>query len=390
MEWRKGCAARSKDFPTMELTVRQSDLLRELELYQGIVERKHTIPILGNVMLTATADRGLDLAGTDLDVGLRSRCDAYVEVDGAFTVPAKTFFDLVRALPDAEIRVTEGPRGSVRVVAEQFDGRIQTLARDDFPTMPELEDTSAGVNLPRGILREMLAMTRFATSAEDSRYYLNGAQLVLPPGRLIVVATDGHRLALASAERKGDDATGVDLRAILPRKTLWELGRLLADGDAESDVRYARGGNHLFFDIDQRQLISRTIDAQFPAYERVIPSNNNKRIQFERGRLISALKRVAVLGGDAASAVRFKLSANEMAIMSSSAELGEATEKVTVEYSGDPLEISFNAKYLLEFLGVASADEILLEFRDDASQAVMKPVETEGREYTYVIMPMRM
>lgn len=374
----------------MELTVRQSDLVRELELYQGIVERKHTIPILGNVMLTATAARGLELAGTDLDVGLRSRCDAYVEVDGAFTVPAKAFFDLVRALPDAEIRITEGARGSVEVVAEQFGARMQTLARDDFPTLPELEDASTGVSLPRRVLREMLAMTRFATSSDDSRYYLNGAQIVLPPGRLIVVATDGHRLALASAEREGDDASGADLQAILPRKTLWELGRLLADGDSDSDVRYASGGNHLFFDIDQRQLISRTIDAQFPAYERVIPTTNDKRIQFERIRLVSAIKRVAVLGGDVSSAVRFKLSENQVAITASSADLGEASEEVTVEYSGDPLEISFNAKYLLEFLGVANADKVSLEFRDDASQAVMKPVGTEGSEYTYVIMPMRM
>lgn len=372
----------------MELTVRRNDLLRELQLMQGIVERKNTIPILANVLIEANGDGSVRLVATDLEVGLRSRCAASVAKGGALTVPAKKLYEIVRALPETNIRIQSGVKGAVKVSAEKFDSRMQTLPREDFPSLPDATEGGATVSLPRGALREMVGKTQFAITGEDTRYFLNGALLVLRPGNMRLVATDGHRLALASAIRPGKDGAKEELQAILPKKTLWELARLLTDGD--EDIRYTCGENHLFFDVDGRQLVSRVIDAQFPAYERVIPTSNDKAIEFERDRLAGAIKRVALLSSERSRAIRFRMRTGGVDIASSSPEVGEATETLAVDYDGEPVEICFNAQYVLDFLGVAESETVELSFKDAMSQAVMKPAGAESAcEYTYVIMPMR-
>ena len=373
----------------MELTVRKSDLLRELQLFQGIVERKNTIPILANVLVEANGDGEVQLVATDLEVGLRSYCTASVAKGGALTIPAKKLFEIVRALPDTDIRIKSGAKGAVTVAAEKFDSRMQTLPRDDFPTLPEVTGEVTTVTLSRAGLREMVGKTQFAITGEDTRYFLNGALLVLGAGRMSLVATDGHRLALVSTPRENAGGNEAELQAILPKKTLWELARLLADG--EGDITYTCGKNHLFFEVDGRQLISRIIDAQFPAYERVIPKGNNKSIEFERDRLTSAIKRVALLSSERSRAVKFRISTNTVDITSSSPEVGEATETLAVDYAGDGVEICFNAQYVLDFLGAVNSDNVQLDFKDEMSQAVMRPVgdDDTGCVYTYVIMPMR-
>ena len=233
----------------------------------------------------------------------------------------------------------------------------------------------------------MVAKTQFAITGEDTRYFLNGALFVLGSKRMDLVATDGHRLAFVSAPWEAKEKTDSELRAILPKKTLWELSRLLGDG--EGDVAYECGENHLFFKIDGRQLISRMIDGQFPAYERVIPKGNDKRIEFERDRLTSAIKRVALLSSERSRAVKFHIGNDTVEVASSSPEVGEAKEVLAVDYAGDAVDICFNAQYILDFLSVADTDNVGLEFKDEMSQAVMMPVGGDGCDYTYVIMPMR-
>ena len=370
----------------MELTVQKGDLLHELQLCQGIVERKNTIPILGNVLLEANDGDSVRLLATDLEVGLRSQCQASISRAGALTVPAKKLFEIVRALPDTQIRLEAGAHGAVNVSAERFDSRMQTLPREDFPTLPDPAGDDAET-VARGALHGMVMKTQFAITGEDTRYFLNGALFVLKPGSMSLIATDGHRLALASAEREQADAPDGEIRAILPRKTLGELSRLLAAG-GEGDVRYTRGESHLFFEIDGRQLISRTIDAQFPAYERVIPTGNDKKIDFERDRLGSAIKRVALLSSERSHAVKFQIADSTAEVTSSSPELGEAKEVLPVDYAGAELQICFNAQYVLDFLAVAETDSVTLELKDEKSQAVMYP-SGEKAAYTYVIMPMR-
>jgi DNA polymerase-3 subunit beta len=235
----------------------------------------------------------------------------------------------------------------------------------------------------------MVAKTQFAITGEDTRYFLNGALFILRPDSMSLVSTDGHRLALITVPlEKGKAPRAEDeVRVILPRKTLLELGRLLAEGDG--DIQYERGENHLFFDIGGRLLISRMIDGQFPAFERVIPKSNDKRVEFDRDRLTSAVKRVALLSNERSRAVKFTIDKGKVEITSSSPEFGEAKEALIVDYAGAPVTICFNAQYVLDFLGVIETDSVGLEFKDEMSQAVMKPVGADGYDYTYVIMPMR-
>jgi DNA polymerase-3 subunit beta len=368
----------------MELVVRKNDLLRELQLFQGIVERKNTIPILANVLMEAKGDQVSFLA-TDLEVGLRSKCAATVTKAGSLTLPAKKFFEIVKSLPETDIRIAED-KGGVKIAADRFDSRLQTLPREDFPTLPEAGGTPTA-QLERSAVKEMVAKTQFAITGEDTRYFLNGALFVLKPEEMSLVATDGHRLALVSVTRDGKSKNDAESKAILPKKTLGELGRLLGEGDG--DIGYERGENHLFFQVGDRMLISRMIDGQFPAYERVIPKGNDKHIEFERDRLTSAVKRVALLSNERSRAVKIQIDKGKVDVTSSSPDLGEAKETLPVEYSGAPMQICFNAQYVLDFLAAVATDVVSLELKDEVSQAVMKPVGAEGYDYTYVIMPMR-
>ena len=370
----------------MELVVRKADLLRELQLFQGIVERKNTIPILANVLIEADGDQ-VKMLATDLEVGLRSRCAASIAKGGSLTLPAKKLYEVIKALPDTDIRIEENKNG-VKVAADRFDSRMQTLPREDFPSLPDASGTFTAT-LGRDVLKQMVSKTQFAITGEDTRYFLNGALFIQRADSMSLVSTDGHRLALitvkgqTSKDRKADE----EERVILPRKTLLELGRLLAEG--EGDIQYERGENHLFFEVGGRLLISRMIDGQFPAFERVIPKSNDKRVEFDRDRLTSAVKRVALLSNERSRAVKFQIDKGKVEIASSSPEFGEAKEVIVVDYDESPVTICFNAQYVLDFLSVVETDSVVLEFKDEMSQAVMKPVGAESYDYTYVIMPMR-
>jgi DNA polymerase-3 subunit beta len=366
----------------MELVVRKNDLLRELQFFQGIVERKNTIPILANVLMEAEGSE-VRLLATDLEVSLRSKCEASVAHQGSLTLPAKKLFEIVKALPDTEIRI-EQEGASVKLAADRFDSKMATLPREDFPTLPESQGT--GIPIPRSALREMIAKTQFAITGEDTRYYLNGALIVLKGKQMTMVATDGHRLALVNVDR--DATSPADRRAIIPKKTLGELSRLLTEGDG--DVYYELGENHQFFQVGERLLISRINEGQFPAYERVIPKGNDKKIEFERDRLTSAVKRVALLSNERSRAVKFEMAPGKVEISSNSPEFGEAREQLTVDYNGPALQICFNERYVTEFLNVVETDAVELELKDEVSQAVMRPVSANGYDYTYVIMPMRL
>ena len=368
----------------MELVARKADLVRELQFFQQIVERKNTIPILANVLIEGSGNE-VTLLATDLEVALRSKCEAAVNKAGSVTMPAKKLYEVVRALPDGDVNIeTDKGGNTVKVSGGQFSSKMPTLPREDFPSLPE---AGGGVKatIDGKSLAQMVAKTQFAITGEDTRFYLNGAQFVLKPNAMTFVATDGHRLALVNV--KHDGAKGDDIKAILPRKTLSELGRLLAEGN--NNVNYERGENHLFFEIGPRLLISRMIDGQFPAYERVVPKGNDKHVEFERDRLTQAVRRVSILSNERSRAVKMMLDKGRVEVTSSSPEFGEAREPIPVEYDGPALTICFNAQYMLDFLGVVESEVVALELKDEVSQAVMKPVGADGYDYTYVIMPMR-
>ena len=230
----------------------------------------------------------------------------------------------------------------------------------------------------------MIQHTRFAITSEDTRYFLNGAQLVLQPDSMSMVATDGHRLAFVRVNVSPE--TSGPTEVLLPRKTLNEIARLIDGADA---IEFSQGENHLFFRAGPRLLISRKIDANFPAYERVIPKTNDKRIEFDRDRLAAAVRRVRLLSNERSKAVKFAIGKDQVEITSSTPEIGEAHEVLPVEYAGSAMQICFNADYVDNFLGVVETENVELEFKDEMSQAVMKPIGADGYDYTYVIMPMR-
>jgi len=317
-------------------------------------------------------------------VGLRSRCDATVTNPGTLTLPAKKLFEIVNALPETEIRIAEEKGGkSVRIAADRFESRMQTLPSAEFPTPPQAAG-AAEATLPGPALKRMISHTRFAITSEDTRYFLNGAQLVLRPDSMTMVATDGHRLAYISVKESPGKKTNTEV--LLPRKTLNEVGRLIDGGDA---VEFSQGENHLFFRAGDRLLISRKIDANFPAYERVIPKSNDKRVEFDRDRLAAAVRRVRLLSNERSKAVKFVVAKDQVEITSSTPEVGEAHEVIPVDYAGESVQICFNADYVDNFLSVVETESVQLEFKDEMSQAVVKPIGAEGYDYIYVIMPMR-
>jgi DNA polymerase-3 subunit beta len=376
----------------MELVVRKSDFLREIQLLQSIVERKITIPILANILVEAQGD-SLKLLATDLELGLRTACQASVSASGTMTLPAKKLFELVRELPDADVRIEQDNAG-VKIAADRFESRLTTLPPEDYPALPGALETYEET-LPAAALRQMISKTTFAITGEDTRYFLNGALLVMKSDALSLVATDGHRLALVTVPReagepprakKGDAAE--DRREILPKKTLGELDRLLRE--SSDDVKFGRSENHLFFESGPRLLVSRRNDGQFPAYDRVIPRGNDKKIDFEREKFSRAVRRVALLSSERSRAVRFQIDKGQVEVTSSSPEVGEAREVLLVDYDGPSLQVCFNAQYVSDFLAAVETEQVTLEFKDEVSQAVMKPVAPQGYEYLYVIMPMRL
>ena len=367
----------------MELVARKADLVRELQFFQQIVERKNTIPILANVLIE-TDGNSIQLLATDIEVTLTSSCEAAVDKPGSVTLPAKKLYEIVRSLPDGDVKIHSSKDGNhVTVSADSFESKMPTMPVGDFPT-PPTSDMTGATTIASAALRQLIAKTQFAITGEDTRYYLNGALFVVKADSMTMVATDGHRLALATATHSGK---GDDIKAILPRKTLAELGRLLADSDR--DVEYERGENHMFFRIGPRLLVSRMIDGQFPAYEKVIPKGNDKHIEFERDRLTSAVKRVAILSNERSRALKFLIEKGKVDVTTSSPEFGEAREPIAVDYGGAGMTICFNAQYVLDFLNVVDVDTVALDVKDDVSQAVLTPVGADGYSYTYVIMPMR-
>ena len=305
-------------------------------------------------MLIEADGNEVKLLATDLEVGLRSRCAASVAKGGSLTLPAKKLYEIIKALPETDVRIEEDKNG-VKVAADRFDSRMQTLPREDFPTLPEATgcvqcDAATGRAAPDGG-EDAVRDYRRRHAVFPQRRAVHP-----PPDSMSLVSTDGHRLALISVPREkakgkakqAGDAGDEEVRVILPRKTLLELGRLLAEGDG--DINYERGENHLFFDIGGRLLISRMIDGQFPAFERVIPKSNDKRVEFDRDRLTSAVKRVALLSNERSRAVKFQIDKGKVEIASSSPEFGEAKEVLMVDYTAAPVTICFNAQYVLDFL----------------------------------------
>lgn len=367
----------------MELTVSQPALQKELEVLQGVVERKNTVPILGNVLLVADKE-GLELMATDLEVSVRSRTSAEVKAEGGISVSARKLYEIVRLLPESEITIKDDGQSWATVLCGKSRFRIMGLAKDDFPTMPSAGKATK-IRIPGPLLRRMIEKVIFAVTPDDSRFALNGALLILGSKTISLVASDGFRLA--HVQEPLEKGPSEEERILVPKKALGEIARITVS--AEEDVFYCRKDNHLFFDIGPTRLAARLLEGTFPNFEKVIPKGNDKLVEFERGSLTTALTRVSVLANERSRAIKLSLKAGKAEVSSRNPEMGEASESLGTDYSGDDVEIGFNAKYLLDFLSVVGSDKVLMELKDEVSQGVLKPAGDESSKYTYVVMPMR-
>jgi DNA polymerase III subunit beta len=356
-------------------------LLKPLQAVSGIVERRHTLPILANVLLEQR-DGSLYVTATDLEMQITARSPLEGKDGQATTVGARKLQDLLRALPDdATLNVDVGNnKMTVRAGRSRFN--LQTLAAGDYPRIGVASEQLQTLSLPQKDLRALFKLVEFAMAQQDIRYYLNGMLLVLDKGTLQAVATDGHRLSWASIGVAGDFSRQ---EVILPRKTVLELGKLLTD--SEDPVTLDILANQVRFRFANVELVSKVVDGKFPDFNRVIPVGHAKHVEIDRLTLLSALQRAAILSNEKFRGVRVVLGADQLKIICTNSEQEEAEEELPIEYKGDPLDIGFNITYLVDALSNLTVGRVKFAFGDANSSALVTMPERD--DYKYVVMPMR-
>ncbi|MBE2251241.1 MAG: DNA polymerase III subunit beta [Myxococcus sp.] len=367
----------------MEFRIAADELKKALFRAQGIVERKATMPILSNVLVNATKT-GVTVTAFDLDIGIVSEHQAEVLKPGAVTVSAKTLFDIVSFLPEASLTVKKLANNYAEITSGAAHYKIVGMAPEEFPKLPK-EENAPLVNVTGTTLLEMIKRTAFAISHDETRYILNGVYFEpREGGKVRMVATDGHRLAMVERELTGDFKLKGGV--IIPRKGLFELKRLLDEApEAECQLGFAE--NSALFKKPGLSMVMRLIDGQFPDYQRVIPKESDRQLLVNRARFHDMLKRIALLSSDKSNAVKLSLSENLLRITANNPDLGEAKDDLEVAYRGGSLTVGFNARYLMDVLSVLDTDEVALELGDEHSPGV---VHAPGdRASTAVVMPMR-
>ncbi len=370
----------------MEIHITREDFLKELQRIQSIVERRNTTPILTNFLLEATADE-VSISATDLELGFRGTLHAQTIVPGSLALAARQTYDIVRELfPESEIVLTTPEQNWAQLTAGRAIFKIPSLRGEDFPPLPSY-DEKEGVMLQDQTFREMITKTSFAISQDETRFALKGALFSLQNGEMRMVSSDGHRLAYIRRPHAGEATTPKEV--IVPRKALEEIRKLLDEDKSEEAASHLDVvGSHLIFKKEKFLLTSRLIEGQFPPYDQVIPKGYKKRAILNKEAFLGALKRVSLLSNEKSRPVRFDIQKGEMTLRSNSPELGEAVEGLEIDYNGENMHISFNARYLIDVLAVIEEETVFLELGDHFGPAILRPQEDTG--YLCVVMPMRL
>ena len=356
-------------------------LLASLSAVVGVVERRHTLPILSNLLLEKK-DGKLTLLATDLELQVSTQLDAQAGDDFAITIAARKLFDIVRALPDSAKLKLDTKDSQVVVSAGKSRFTLQTLPAADFPRVETGAGLGEAIRLPQKTLKRLLQLVQFAMASQDIRYYLNGMLLVLDGKQLRVVATDGHRLSYAET---GLETEAEAREVIIPRKTVVELSKLLSDVDDPVELRI--GANQVTITLPGTELVTKVVDGKFPDYQRVIPANQPRHLKANRQSVMQALQRAAILSNEKFRGVRLVMSENTLGIVCNNNEQEEAADEIEVSYNGDPLDVGFNVTYLLDGLGAVNTDEITLSLGDANSSMLLTSDGEPG--FKYVVMPMR-
>ncbi len=361
---------------------KRDDILGPLSAVSGIIERRHTLPILSNVLMERSGE-ALSFLATDIEIQIQAKgaARASAEVQGV-TVGARKLVDILRALPeDAEVTLQQQDK-RLLVKAGKSRFSLQTLPAEDFPRLAKPAGDVARFSISQKALRRLLGLVQYAMAQQDIRYYLNGLLMVVEDKQLRLVATDGHRLAYASLKLEADFPRQ---EVIVPRKTVLELSKLLADNDEEVKVELA--ATQASFSFGTIELVSKLVDGKFPDYTRVIPTQHKNKLQIEREALRQALQRAAILSNEKFRGVRWVLGDGVLKIVSSNAEQEEANEELEVKYAGDALDIGFNVNYLLDVLNNVPGANIEVAFGDSSSSALVS--YASEKDFKYVVMPMR-
>lgn len=365
----------------MKFSVTKETVLDELQLLQGIVEKRNTMPILANILIQVSDDR-VEMTGTDLEVGLKTHFPAGVEGKGGVTVSGKKIFEIVKSLPDGKTIVfEENDDLMMEISSGKSQFKMLCLPKEDFPQVPE-GTFGKNIKMSGVLFREMIDRVYFAI-AQEQRYYLNGALLILKDQTMEMVSTDGHRLAYTSAFVE-NLKVGEEIRVIVAKKSMGELRRM-----TEEEMEFDTDENNLFFRAGNRTLISRIIESKFPNFEAVIPKDNPYTLQVSREEFSQAIRRVSLLSTERSRGIKFSIGKGNLKLFSSNPEIGEARDDLEVEYEGEEIEVGFNSQYLLDFLMSINVERIRLELKDENSAAILKPDLEEKIKYTYVVMPMK-
>ena len=365
------------------LKAAQAKLLEALQSVAGIVERRHTLPILANVLLRKNGD-SIEFTTSDLEIQVRTSADLGGDAGQmSTTVGARKLIDILRSLPADQTVTLSTAQNKLTLQGGKSRFTLQTLPADDFPLVNESVDFGPTFSVPQKTLRELINQVHFAMAVHDIRYYLNGILFIAEGKMLTLVATDGHRLALAQSHLEQDVPSKQEV--ILPRKTVLELQRLLKDTDTAIEMRFAN--NQAKFLFGEMQFVTKLVEGKFPDYNRVIPKNHKNAVVLGRAPLLASLQRAAILTSEKFKGVRVNIEPGLLRIASSNAEQEEAKEELEVDYSGDAIEIGFNVTYLIDVLANSPHEMVKLELQDSAASALFSIPDLPG--FKYVVMPMR-
>ncbi len=367
----------------MKFSIHRDPLLEALQKTQSVVEKRNTVPILANILCTVKGNN-LSLCATDLEVGVKISLPVEVQQEGKITLSAKHFADIVKELPHKQLDITRKDNNWVEIVCGKSRFNIVSLSADEYPALPNFEEKEYSDARVES-LKEMIDRTSFAVSTDATRYHLNGVFLEPLENKLMrMTATDGHRLSFVDQElfaKLPEIKRGV----IVPKKGLAELRKLLDQGENSIGLAFERG--YVFAQINGTYLFIRLIEGEYPDYRQVIPRSANRLVKMNRESLNAALKRVSLLAHEKSRGVKLSLQESLLTISSSNPDMGEAREEIDVEYQGDPIDIGFNAKYLLDCLAVVPSEALEFHFKDRLSPGILRSADQPN--HTYVIMPMR-
>ena len=370
----------------MEFHVVRNELLSELQLMMGIIEKKNTMPILANVYILAE-DNQLTLKATDLEVGIITQCPSQIIEPGEFTVNAKQLQDMLNTFGDNQVSFSMSDGSMLDLVCGSATFSIETMSTMDFPSIPEC-DFGDAMRFQIGFFDDCISKVLFSVSNDPHKYALNGSLLHVENNEFRLVSTDGHRMSVVS---KAWGADIKDVNVIIPRKMLIELKKSLGAENKDDEFMIAFLENRIFFKVGVRILFSRLIDGKFPDYTKAIPENNDKHFSFQRSQLLSVIRRKAVLSSEKSKLVRLSFHAGELVVVLKNSERGESVDKIPIEYDGDNLDVGFNVDYIHDFIKNMRNDQIEINVRDEGSQGLFKVLDDAYEtDYKHVIMPMRL